>query len=160
MSVKLILLEALAALGASATSARLLEMPAFDVSVYKPEAHDLQGPHKRDELYVIASGSGDFACEGKTDRFQTGDVLFVPAGAAHHFANFSDDFSTWVVFLALGPAQERECKQVYLHIRRRHRGLSPQQTKRFRDAAKTGPDGLDDGLGCPSASDAKLHTGG
>jgi hypothetical protein len=160
VSVKLTLLEALAALGASATSARLLEMPAFDVSVYKPEAHDLQGPHKRDELYVIASGSGDFACEGKQIGSRPVTCFSCLLGPRITSRIFQTIFQLGWSSLALGPAQERECKQVYLHIRRRHRGLSPQQTKRFRDAAKTGPDGLDDGLGCPSASDAKLHTGG
>ena len=31
-----------------------------------------------------------------------GQVLFVPAGIEHRFEDFSDDFSTWVIFY--GPA--------------------------------------------------------
>ena len=37
---------------------RVLEEDAFDVSLYKPDKTDPQTPHARDELYVIASGSG------------------------------------------------------------------------------------------------------
>lgn len=106
MGVKLTLSGALSALSdANATTARLLEHPTFDVSVYRPEGHDPQGPHQRDELYVIASGSGDFMCEGKIERFLTGDVFFVPAGATHRFENFSSDFSTWVIFFGPRPAR-------------------------------------------------------
>ena len=39
----------------------------FDVSLYKPEKIDPQTPHARDELYVIASGSGKFFCAGETN---------------------------------------------------------------------------------------------
>jgi mannose-6-phosphate isomerase-like protein (cupin superfamily) len=88
---------------AGTTTARLLEKPTFDVSMYKPEGHDPQGPHKRDELYVIANGSGDFTCHAQTHRFHRGDILFVPAGAVHRFENFSSDFSTWVIFFGPRP---------------------------------------------------------
>ena len=60
---------------------------------------DPQKPHLRDELYVIASGTGYFMCEDKTDEFGPGDVFFVPAGADHRFTHFSNDFATWVIFL-------------------------------------------------------------
>lgn len=33
-----------------------------------------------------------------TVEFQAGDFLFVPAGIEHRFINFTDDFSTWVIF--------------------------------------------------------------
>jgi mannose-6-phosphate isomerase-like protein (cupin superfamily) len=29
---------------------------------------------------------------------QEKDVLFVPAGVEHRFENFTDDFTTWVIF--------------------------------------------------------------
>ncbi len=39
-----------------------------------------------------------FVNEDRRHPFSVGDVLFVPAGVAHRFEDFSDDFGTWVVF--------------------------------------------------------------
>jgi mannose-6-phosphate isomerase-like protein (cupin superfamily) len=103
VSPNLTLADALASLQANADFVRLLEKPSFDVSLYKPQGHDPQSPHARDELYVVASGSGYFYCDGKSRAFRTGDAFFVPAGTAHHFADFSADFSTWVIFFGLRP---------------------------------------------------------
>lgn len=85
--------------------ARLIEKDSFDVSLYKPEKIDPQTPHARDELYVIASGSGKFFCAGETQSVATGDVLFVAAGVAHRFENFTGDFATWVIFFGARPGQ-------------------------------------------------------
>ncbi len=71
---------------------------SMSVEIYRPNKVDLQTPHLQDELYVIASGTGEFFNNGKTSKFQSGDVLFVPAGIEHRFLNFSDEFSTWVIF--------------------------------------------------------------
>lgn len=68
------------------------------VEFYKPEKFDLQKPHDRDEVYVIATGTGVFDLNGKKWQFKPGDFLFVPAGAEHRFEGFSDDFATWVFF--------------------------------------------------------------
>jgi mannose-6-phosphate isomerase-like protein (cupin superfamily) len=78
--------------------ARLIEKDVFDVSLYKPEKIDPQTPHARDELYVIASGSGKFFCDRETEAVATGDVLFVAAGVEHRFQDFTDDFSAWVIW--------------------------------------------------------------
>jgi len=86
--------------------ARFLERPSCDVSLYKPVGVDSQKPHLRDELYVIASGSGGFICEARTDAFGPGDIFFVPAGTDHRFVSFSADFSTWVIFL--GPRLSKD----------------------------------------------------
>lgn len=59
---------------------------------------DIQRPHAQDELYVVQHGHSGFWLDGQRVRVQTGDVLFVPAGAPHRFEDFSDDFVTWVVF--------------------------------------------------------------
>lgn len=59
---------------------------------------DIQQPHTQDELYVVQHGQSAFWLDGERVRVQTGDVLFVPAGAAHRFEDFSDDFLTWVIF--------------------------------------------------------------
>jgi mannose-6-phosphate isomerase-like protein (cupin superfamily) len=71
---------------------------SMSVEVYKPIEKDLQQPHDKDEVYVVISGKGDFYSDGITVKFQKGDFLFVPAGMEHRFENFSDDFSTWVIF--------------------------------------------------------------
>jgi mannose-6-phosphate isomerase-like protein (cupin superfamily) len=47
---------------------------------------------------VIAKGRGRFDNGGEVVDFGPGDALFVPAGRAHRFIDFSDDFATWVVF--------------------------------------------------------------
>ena len=70
----------------------------LDAGLYAPRGTDPQRPHDRDEVYVIASGSGTFFHAGKRTPFEPGEVLFVPAGAEHRFEDFSDDFSTWVFF--------------------------------------------------------------
>lgn len=71
---------------------------SLSVEYYAPKGRDDQTPHSRDEVYVIVSGSGEFVLEGSRQDFETGEVLFVPAGAAHRFENFSEDFATWVFF--------------------------------------------------------------
>jgi len=66
--------------------------------LYAPRQVDTQGPHKQDELYFIVSGSGRFIKNGEERAFNPHDVIFVEAGADHKFMDFSEDFSTWVVF--------------------------------------------------------------
>lgn len=75
---------------------------SLQVEIYKPQGKDLQQPHEKDEVYVIIAGTGEFLNGGKICSFNPGDFLFVPAGVEHRFLNFSDDFSTWVIFY--GPA--------------------------------------------------------
>ena len=81
---------------------------------FAPGGHDPQTPHDRDELYIIASGTGVFMRANDSQPigddvslslrgvervpFGPGDALFVPAGTEHVFEEFSPDFATWVVF--------------------------------------------------------------
>jgi mannose-6-phosphate isomerase-like protein (cupin superfamily) len=76
----------------------LFQHGTLSVELYKPVGRDLQQPHTRDEVYVIVSGSGRFMSDGQLYDFQPGDFLFVPAGVEHRFEEFTDDFSTWVIF--------------------------------------------------------------
>ncbi len=71
---------------------------SLSIEVYKPVGVDHQKPHERDEVYVIIAGSGKFNCGGEITPFVAGDFLFVPAGVEHRFENFTNDFSTWVIF--------------------------------------------------------------
>jgi len=70
----------------------------LSVEIYAPRGEDPQQPHTRDEVYVIASGRGEFVLGAERCSFGPGDVLFVPARARHRFERFSDDFATWVFF--------------------------------------------------------------
>ena len=76
----------------------LFEHGSLEVEYYRPEKVDPQTPHTRDEIYVVASGKGEFFCGGETNPFEVGEVLFAPAGVEHRFVNFTDDFATWVFF--------------------------------------------------------------
>ena len=77
---------------------KLFSHGTLDVEIYKPIKVDFQEAHSRDEIYVVASGSGYFVNGESRDRFEEGEVLFVPAGVDHRFEEFTDDFSTWVFF--------------------------------------------------------------
>jgi len=69
------------------------------IELYAPRGVDPQTPHSRDEVYVIASGTGTFrAGDSPEIQFAAGDVLFVAAGVEHRFKAFSDDFAAWVFF--------------------------------------------------------------
>ena len=70
----------------------------LELEYYAPVGKDPQKPHTRDEVYFIISGSGWFVREGERQRFAPNEVLYVPKGVAHHFEDFSDDFSTWAIF--------------------------------------------------------------
>jgi mannose-6-phosphate isomerase-like protein (cupin superfamily) len=78
--------------------AKVMEHGSMSVEIYRPIKTDLQTLHRQDELYVIISGSGEFLNDGKRVTFNPGDVLFVAAEIEHRFENFTDDFSTWVIF--------------------------------------------------------------
>jgi len=68
------------------------------LKLYAPRGTDPQTPHTRDEIYIIATGTGEFVRENERITFAPGDVLFAAAGIPHRFENFSDDFATWVMF--------------------------------------------------------------
>ena len=76
----------------------LMKHGTMSVEYFAPQKTDTQSPHQQDELYVIARGHGQFNRNGEILECKAGDVLFVPAGMDHHFANFTDDFATWVIF--------------------------------------------------------------
>ncbi|HEY2864228.1 MAG TPA: hypothetical protein VGK37_11475 [Casimicrobiaceae bacterium] len=76
----------------------LFEHGTLQVKLYAPRQQDPQSPHTRDEVYVIARGTGWFVNGSARHRFGPHDVLFVPAAAVHRFEDFSGDFQAWVFF--------------------------------------------------------------
>ncbi len=76
----------------------LLEHGTLEIGFYAPTGTDPQTPHDQDEVYVVHSGSGKFLRAGTVQKFEPGDVLFVPAGVEHRFQDFTNDFGAWVVF--------------------------------------------------------------
>lgn len=68
------------------------------VKLFAPRGSDPQTPHKQDELYFVARGSGWFVNGETRTRFAPNDMLFVPANVTHRFEDFTDDVMLWVVF--------------------------------------------------------------
>jgi mannose-6-phosphate isomerase-like protein (cupin superfamily) len=63
-----------------------------------------QVPHRRDELYFVAAGTGRYRVEDKITDVGPGDLLFCAAHVAHGFETISEDFSVWVLFY--GPVRQ------------------------------------------------------
>jgi mannose-6-phosphate isomerase-like protein (cupin superfamily) len=78
--------------------ATVLEHGSLAVEIYAPRGQDPQQPHTRDEAYIVVQGSGEFINGESRETFGAGDFLFVPAGVAHRFVNFTDDLIVWVIF--------------------------------------------------------------
>ena len=98
-------------------SALIMAHGSMELRWYAPQnlpgGADLQTPHDRDELYLVVSGTGVFVRAEHADPFddtaihphaevrvaiQSGDTLFVPAGADHRFEAVSTDFGAWMIF--------------------------------------------------------------
>lgn len=75
----------------------------LEIRLYAPKGHDPQTPHDRDELYIVAAGSGNFHTAERVTRVGIGDLLYAAAHETHRFEDFSADFAVWVVFY--GPAK-------------------------------------------------------
>ncbi len=91
-------LDAVSKIREGIPSAFVFEHGTLQVKMYRPDKQDTQKPHTRDEIYVIARGTGQFVNGDDRYAFNAGDVLFVPAGVTHRFEEFSGDFCTWVMF--------------------------------------------------------------
>jgi len=80
------------------SSVSLFRHGTLEVKMYAPRKQDPQTPHTRDEVYIVAQGSGTYFYAGERQPFSPGDFLFAPAGVEHRFEDFSDDFFVWVLF--------------------------------------------------------------
>ena len=55
-------------------------------------------PHPQDEVYVVVRGRGVLFHDGRRERFEAGDLLYVAAGTEHRFEGYSEDLAVWVIF--------------------------------------------------------------
>ncbi len=76
----------------------VLQRGTLDVALGAPLRPSVQTPHEQDEVYIIVRGRGVLLHDGKHDKFEPGDFLFVAAGIEHQFEDFSDDVLLWRVF--------------------------------------------------------------
>ncbi len=77
---------------------QLIAHGSMYAGLYAPRGEDDQQPHNKDELYLVATGSGTFRRGDETAPFGPGDLIFVPAGMDHRFESFSDDLAVWAIF--------------------------------------------------------------
>ena len=70
----------------------------LDVALSLPLRPSQQTPHLQDEIYFIVRGQGVLFHDGKRDRFESGDLLFVAAGIEHQIEVISENFAMWRVF--------------------------------------------------------------
>lgn len=70
----------------------------LDVALSLPLRPSQQTPHLQDEIYFIVRGRGVLLHDGKRDRFEAGDLLFVAAGIEHQMEELSENFAMWRVF--------------------------------------------------------------
>ncbi len=70
-------------------SVALFEHGSLVVKLYAPRESDPQTPHSRDEVYVVAQGSGEFVCDSARQTFEPNDVFFAAAGVERRFENFT-----------------------------------------------------------------------
>ena len=54
--------------------------------------------HERDELYIVAAGTGTFYVGDKPNKVGAGDLLFAAAHVPHSFEDYSPDFAIWIIF--------------------------------------------------------------
>ena len=71
---------------------------SLDVALSLPLRPSQQTPHVQDEIYFIVRGRGVLLHDGKRDRFESGDLLFVAAGVEHQIEEISENFAMWRVF--------------------------------------------------------------
>jgi mannose-6-phosphate isomerase-like protein (cupin superfamily) len=83
-------------------SVSLWQRGTLNLKLSRPVPPNRQTPHEQDEVYVIVRGRGVLCHDGQRDAFEAGDLMFVAAGTEHHFEDFSEDLTVWVVFY--GPA--------------------------------------------------------
>jgi mannose-6-phosphate isomerase-like protein (cupin superfamily) len=77
-----------------------LRNAALSVGTYSLPAGgvDDQVPHSEDEIYVVTAGRARLETDTGSVDVEPGDVVFVPAGEHHRFADITEDLSVLVLF--------------------------------------------------------------
>jgi quercetin dioxygenase-like cupin family protein len=60
---------------------------SFFVSRFPPGTGPVLHRHPYEETFIVEEGTATFVVDGKTVLARTGQVVVVPAGAAHSFVN-------------------------------------------------------------------------
>jgi mannose-6-phosphate isomerase-like protein (cupin superfamily) len=76
----------------------VFEHGSLVVEILAPPSTVPLPPHTRDEVYIVAQGTGELLNGETRVSISPGDFLFVPAGVEHHFENFTDDLIIWIIF--------------------------------------------------------------
>jgi mannose-6-phosphate isomerase-like protein (cupin superfamily) len=92
------LAEAQGCIPAGEHAAVVFRRGPLDVALSLPLRPIQQTPHVQDEIYFIVRGRGVLFHDGKRDRFESGDLLFVAAGIEHQIEEISENFAMWRVF--------------------------------------------------------------
>ena len=79
-------------------SVMALKRGTLDIALSIPLRLNEQVPHAQDEIYFIVRGRGVLVHNSTRDPFESGDLLFVAAGAEHQFEEITEDFALWRVF--------------------------------------------------------------
>jgi len=95
-------------IGATPRSAAVYRHGSLLLKLFAPIDTDPQQPHRRDEIYFVARGDGWFVNGERRHPFSAGDVLFVAAGQAHRFEQFSENLRLWVMFYGPEGGESRE----------------------------------------------------
>ncbi len=77
-----------------------LRVPALSLGLYRHEVGAIvpQDPHTEDEVYFVISGRGAIEIEGTDHAVTSGSIVYVPAGAAHHFKDVTESLQVLVTF--------------------------------------------------------------
>lgn len=77
-----------------------LRKEALSAGIYvlAANAQDLQKPHAEDEIYYVLAGRARFRAGNRDLPVMPGDLLYVPAGEAHHFHEIADELRLLVFF--------------------------------------------------------------
>ena len=88
----------IASLGLTLVKAKQLPGASSSGGLRREANQRTASPHRKDEIYFVASGTAQYRVIDEVTDIAVGDVLFCAAHVPHGFENNSDDFTVWVLF--------------------------------------------------------------
>ncbi len=75
--------------------------PVWGTAIASVRPRESTHPHAHDEFetFLVLSGNGEMFIEAESQKLSTGDVVFIPKGKEHRFANLSQEEP--LVFLSI-----------------------------------------------------------